>query len=215
MRRRQAICSAGRLQVVALLLIAAACGGHAAGEMSTSGNVGYVGADASTDANSPFRDAAVSEASVTSPPSGSAACAAIGGQCVTSGNCANTDNLVCDPGVGSCCLDQAICPDGGPNFISGSNYDQSCTTDFDCLEVSGGDACYVCIITCGAEPIVINRSSYPRYMADVSRTLAAAAQPGVGCGCPGGASPSPGPAGPFCRGGTCTTDRASPDAATE
>jgi len=209
MRRRQAICSAGRLQVVALLLIAAACGGRAAGNGSTSGDLG-------TDANGPSADAAVSDASVTFPSSGSAACAAIGGLCVTSGNCANNANMACDPGPGSCCLDQAICPDGGPNVISGSNYDQSCTTDSDCLEVSGGDACYICILTCGAEPIVINRSSYPRYMADVSRTLAAAAQPGVGgCGCPGGSPPSAGPAGPFCRGGTCTTDRASPYAATE
>src|SRR5450432_395380 len=172
-------------------------GGTSTGGTNASGQVG----GASNDANSESPDAALGDVSVTISPSGSAACAAIGGLCMTSLDCANGDNIACDPGAGTCCLDQAICPGGGPKVIAGSDYDQSCTTDSDCLEISGGDACYVCIISCRTEPVAIKRSSYPRYMADISRTLAAA-QMGVGCGCP----ESRPRAGPSCRGGKCTTN---------
>ena len=187
-------------------------GGRGAGGTSTGGaNASGQAGGASNDPNSESPDATQGDASVTISPAGSAACAAIGGLCMTGLDCANDDNMACDPGAGRCCLDQAICPGGGPKVIAGSDYDQSCMTDSDCLEISGGDACYVCTISCRTDPVAINRSSYPRYMADISRTLAAA-QMGVGCGCPANTRPR---AGPSCRGGKCTADLSPLDAATE
>jgi|CZKU01.1.fsa_nt_gi hypothetical protein len=92
--------------------------------------------------------------------------------------------------------------DAGDCLIAASNYDQSCSADFDCVTVAGsqpvgfGDYCQPhCLCGGGA----INKSSAAEYAADVARTpLGSGAISGAGvCPCP------PNPAMGCCQGGQC------------
>jgi hypothetical protein len=134
--------------------------------------------------------AAAEDASV----SAGALCAAAGGQCLVGGVCASvTTDQSCGPGA-DCCLDVTCAPDVHYDIPpKGSSYDQSCTTDSDCLAVGFGDACLVCEIGCVANA-AISKSAEAQYRSDVAKTPAN----GVDCGCPEEL-----PGGPCCIGGMC------------
>ncbi len=80
--------------------------------------------------------------------------------------------------------------------ILASSYDQSCTSDSDCIVVTVGYPCEGCGLQCGADVGAINAGARAQYMGDVSRTPKGA----VPCNCP-----PPPPVGNFscCRGGQC------------
>ncbi|HEX4445219.1 MAG TPA: hypothetical protein VH044_00725 [Polyangiaceae bacterium] len=89
------------------------------------------------------------------------------------------------------------CP--GP-VIQGSSYDQSCTSDSDCITVAGGDPCLPCEIECATMSAPINRTSQAKYMADVAGPLGAVGK--IGCLCPLGVLVAP-----CCLSGKCTTNQ--------
>jgi hypothetical protein len=91
--------------------------------------------------------------------------------------------------------------DGAPDVddrtcvISASNYDQSCTVDSDCVEVTSGDYCNAALCRCGGS--VINVGAQAQFRADVLKTpIGSGALMGATCGCAV-------PAGPCCRQGMC------------
>jgi hypothetical protein len=145
---------------------------------------------------------------------GAAACVAAGGQCVqgvafcgpvgpgaTAASCLDTGLTML------CC---AVNPDGGCAEIQASNYDQSCTVDSDCVEVSVGNPCQACDFICNQSVGAINVGANAQYTADVAKTAA-----GVGdCGCPAEVGNR---VGPCCRSGQCHADSAcsSSDASTD
>ena len=88
--------------------------------------------------------------------------------------------------------------DAGCSSIVASNYNQTCTTNKDCVGVGTGDTCSApCAFVCGIGD-VINASDLPAYQADLARTGFSSA--GIGCGCPGYSY------GPCCVGGKCEFD---------
>jgi hypothetical protein len=147
------------------------------------------------------------DAAAMSPESGgdagedasSTLCTAAGGQCL-GGDLACTGVLGpqdCGGGGSFCCVPNAIGPDAGSctganvRLIQASNYDQSCTTDSDCIGVGLGNVCFVCDVDC--PNAAINRSAQAQYRTDVPRFPAS----DVDCGCPTY------PVGPCCVGGMC------------
>jgi hypothetical protein len=81
----------------------------------------------------------------------------------------------------------------GPCTISASSYDQSCTVDTDCTEVTSTDYCSTDNCLCGGS--AINVAALAQFNADTSKTplsMRAGA-----CSCPAGF-------GPCCRSGMCT-----------
>ena len=100
------------------------------------------------------------------------ACAAAGGTCTTELFCLQpwaarlrSDRLL---------LLRSICaPDGSLPLIEASNYDQSCTTDSDCIAIAEGDVCTPCGIGC--TNAAINVAAHARYKADVASANAVAA----------------------------------------
>jgi len=128
-------------------------------------------------------------------PTETAACAAAGGQCMMDdGSCTARALVDCGPSA-ICCVQTTTCTDANVQLIQASNYDQSCTTNSDCIAVGEGNACYVCEIECTSA--AINKSAESQYKADVAKTPAA--EGGALCGCPA-------EFGPCCRGGTCHAD---------
>jgi hypothetical protein len=91
-----------------------------------------------------------------------------------------------------CCLDHACtadvpdaCADAN---IQASHYDQSCTTDSDCVGISEG--CW--LVNPCKSTAAINQSAYAQYQADITKLPCF----GVSTGCLGSASAC-------CRDGTC------------
>jgi hypothetical protein len=83
-------------------------------------------------------------------------------------------------------------------LIEPSNYDQSCKVDSDCVNVSKGDACLPCIVSCPSGG-AINRGDLPKYQSDISKTVGYNELTGVVCHCPAIEIPC-------CRAGTCHAD---------
>jgi hypothetical protein len=81
------------------------------------------------------------------------------------------------------------CADGGEQPIVASNYDQSCTTDMDCILIAEGNACSIV----GPCPTAaINKgAAYSKYQSDIANT------PCFGVSSCGSYS------GPCCRHGIC------------
>jgi len=80
-------------------------------------------------------------------------------------------------------------------MISASNYDQSCTVDSDCVQVSAGNYCSATTCQCGGS--AINVGALAQFKADVSKTpLGSGALMGAICGCPC-------ESGAVCRSGQC------------
>jgi hypothetical protein len=95
-----------------------------------------------------------------------------------------------------CCVNHACtmdepdaCADGGEQPIVASNYDQSCTTDMDCILIAEGNACSIV----GPCPTAaINKgAAYSKYQSDIANT------PCFGVSSCGSYS------GPCCRHGIC------------
>jgi hypothetical protein len=83
----------------------------------------------------------------------------------------------------------------GPCTISASGYDQSCTVDTDCTEVTSRDYCSAGCL-CGGS--AINVGALSQFNSDVSQTpLGSGALKAAACPCAA-------QLGPCCRGGTCT-----------
>lgn len=85
-----------------------------------------------------------------------------------------------------CCIDHVCtsdvpktCPDGIDRPIRASNYDQSCTTDTDCVGIDEGSACSD-LSPCGGASI--NRDAYAKYQSD---TASVPCFYGSTCGGPG------------------------------
>lgn len=89
-------------------------------------------------------------------------------------------------------VDSAAC-----TFLA-SNYDQSCTTDTDCTEVSSGDYCSTSVcLNCGGSPISVAGAAL--FNADISNTpRGSGAIPPPNCSCPSSI-----PIPPCCVAGTC------------
>ena len=95
-----------------------------------------------------------------------------------------------------CCIDHVCivgqagesqsCDDPDAQVIQASNYDQSCTTDSDCVAVAEGSFCYPGAGRCPSA--AIRTSALTQYQADVSKTFAAACV--VLTSCPAFGSPS-------------------------
>ena len=83
--------------------------------------------------------------------------------------------------------------------IHASSYDQSCTTDSDCVAVAEGNACIACGFNCANA--VINVSAQAQYRADIANTPAGSSESDPACvsGCPAEFVPC-------CRAGQCRTD---------
>jgi hypothetical protein len=80
-------------------------------------------------------------------------------------------------------------------MFAASSYDQSCSADTDCHEVTSTDYCADNCL-CGGS--AINASAVPQFTHDTAKTpLASGLLGGVACPC------TP-PSGPCCRGGKCT-----------
>lgn len=85
---------------------------------------------------------------------------------------------------------------GACNILA-SNYDKSCTTDSDCVEVSAGT---FCVPACQCGGATINGGALPQFNADVAKTpLGSGALGRITCGCTVSV-------GPCCRQGTCQID---------
>jgi hypothetical protein len=97
-----------------------------------------------------------------------------------------------------CCTDNTCgvdapdaCADGGEQPIQASNYDQSCTTDIDCVAIGEGNACSL-ISPC--PNAAINKGALGRYQSDIAQ---APCYELAGC---------PAEFGPCCRHGSCQMD---------
>jgi hypothetical protein len=84
--------------------------------------------------------------------------------------------------------------------ISASSYDQSCTVDTDCQEVTSTDYCTANCL-CGGS--AINVGAVTAFNEAIGKTP-------LGSGTLSGGCPCPSSFGPCCRGGTCTTTCLSP-----
>ena len=110
-------------------------------------------------------------------------------------------HMVFGPAV-YCCIDHVCiegqaaeslsCDDPDAQVIQASDYDQSCTTDSDCVAVGEGSFCYPGAGRCPSA--AIRTSALAQYQAEVSRTWA------VACFVFGSCTLS---LGPCCRAGTC------------
>jgi hypothetical protein len=108
-----------------------------------------------------------------------------------------------DPTVchgGDLCFSDAACHGA---LIRASDYNQSCTTNADCVEVGEGNSCYPCALWCSTT--AINGRDLDRYRSDVATALSlsgveAAIEAGamIVCHCPADM-------GACCRAGRCTT----------
>jgi hypothetical protein len=120
--------------------------------------------------------------------------------------CTSVDDCVSNGPVGStvfCCLDKACaysggasivdCNDADVQLIEASKYDQSCTTDSDCIGVAEGNFCYPGANNCPTAAISVGAQA--QYKADVAMTNAAIC---------GGVSSCGSFTGPCCRGGLCS-----------
>jgi hypothetical protein len=88
-----------------------------------------------------------------------------------------------NPGGAYCCLDvDQACIEPNTRTISAADYDQTCTSDSDCIGVGEGNACDPCAIACPSAAININAKA--RYLADVAKIPAPADGRIVSCGCP-------------------------------
>jgi hypothetical protein len=88
----------------------------------------------------------------------------------------------------------------GPCMISASSYDQSCTVDTDCQEVTSTNYCAVNCL-CGGS--AINVGAAAQFNEDIGKTP-------LGSGTLFGGCPCASSFGPCCRGGTCTATCFSP-----
>jgi hypothetical protein len=104
--------------------------------------------------------------------------------CCVYGTCASSDS----PSV----ID---CSDANVQLIQASNYDQSCTTDSDCVGVAEGNACYPGFAGCPTA--TINVAALAQYDNDVASTYANI------CAALSKACPFELPVGPCCVGGMC------------
>jgi hypothetical protein len=86
--------------------------------------------------------------------------------------------------------------DGAVVNFSGTDYDQSCTADSDCIAVPQGNVCLACIRKCHAG--VVNSDSAAQYRADIAKV--APTESAAECFCPLEFEPC-------CVNGQCRNDR--------
>jgi hypothetical protein len=160
---------------------AAALLAAAEGCTSTSAGVGATdGADMIPDGQSAAIDASACVAAGGFCASGDVSGCRIGPQ-----DCGFPGGFCCDP-----IIPYEGCHDGG---IKASSYDQSCTSDSDCVAVAEGDSCLACAFSC--PNAVINPGALAKYRSDIaSAPHAAFALACFGC---------PIVTGPCCLGGSC------------
>jgi hypothetical protein len=83
-----------------------------------------------------------------------------------------------------CCTDNACvadqpgdCTDANVRLIQASSYDQSCTTDTDCVPISEGNACDALFGSCCANA-TISRAAFAQYQSDLAKTRVASCTTG-------------------------------------
>jgi hypothetical protein len=132
----------------------AACGGRSASTGSSGSSDSGTGE--ATDASVPGSDVADMAASAAT--------------CSSPQDCPNHSGpqLYCCVNH-ACTIDEPdACVDGGEQPIVASNYDQSCTTDMDCVAISEGNACSI-IGPCPSA--AINKgTAYSKYQSDIANT---------------------------------------------
>ncbi len=109
---------------------------------------------------------------------GVALCATAGGQCTMHSRAAGfypACTLVgpaqaCDTQTSGGTLCCAVPEAGSCAEISASNYDQSCTTDSDCVLAGEGSSCSICMLNCPHAAINVNARA--QYMSDIANTTA-------------------------------------------
>jgi len=131
----------------------------------------------------------------------------------------------CSPGGAICCFDPA---DGGildattdahacanAPVIRPDAYDDSCTTDTDCVNVPpGGSTCSFCPFQCDGVPL--SEAGAVQYQADYNAALATWADPTLVCGGACGTHPALCCISGTCRNGSaCAGDAGNPDAAND
>jgi hypothetical protein len=132
--------------------------------------------------------------------SGAASCAAAGGHCVGAGAPCTLVGTPHDcnpdtPGGSFCCV---LDFDGGgcKGTIHASDYDQSCSTDTDCVAISANDSCRLCALGCTNE--AINVGALARYQSDIGETTATLSDARLACAGDCVVNPPP-----CCMGGKC------------
>jgi hypothetical protein len=105
-----------------------------------------------------------------------------------------------------CCADNACrfesnddCTDANAQLVRASDYNQTCTTDKDCVAVAEGNFCFPGTSNC--TNAAIRMSAYAEYQADVARTRAGSCYPAGDCGVE---------SGPCCVAGKCQVGAACP-----
>jgi hypothetical protein len=159
-----------RPTVLVVRLLLTGCGGcdvvlESSPDQSDATVVTLSDAAAVSDAQS---EAALDEA-------GAAACADAGGQCTplgAGGSCAIVGpEQACHSnqvtGSFCCALEGGSCSDGG---IRAADYDQSCTTDVDCIAIAEGDSCNLCAFNCPNATIGVGGQA--KYLSDIANTAA-------------------------------------------
>ena len=136
---------------------------------------------------------------VTDVDSGAALCAAAGGHCLREGPCTLVGPpQACSPDQvgGSFCCAPVFDGGGCKGPIEASSYDQSCTTDTDCVAISAQDSCSLCAFNCNNA--TINVSAMTRYESDIDYTTANFSSHGLAC-----LTACIQEGAPCCVGGTC------------
>jgi hypothetical protein len=149
------------------------CGGRSGSPPTAQAEAGSVdaGVDTSRDGDIDARIAVGIDASTAgtdaSTEAADASPEAAVGFCLVAGDCP----MHAGPQV-YCCTDNVCgsnvpeaCADGGEEPVVASNYDQTCTTDTDCVPIAEGNACSMvgpCLTG------LINKSSLARYQADTA-----------------------------------------------
>ncbi|HXN32718.1 MAG TPA: hypothetical protein VN894_12685 [Polyangiaceae bacterium] len=197
-----------------LVLLGAGCGGRATslveGKDGGTGGLSAQTGDASAGGEAgPVRSAAERDAGdAWSVPTDAASTDAEPGDAPAMAHpCESPQD--CAPMFGPqiyCCIDHVCiegqaaeslsCDDPDAQVIQASNYDQSCTTDSDCVAVSEGSFCYPG--GGGCPTAAIRASALAQYQADVSKTWAASSCFGLS-GCPA--------FGSCCRAGMCQANQ--------
>jgi hypothetical protein len=147
-----------------------------------------------------------SDASSNAGPEGGSA-ADVMTVCATAQDC-NALSTASNPVY--CCTDNACvadqpgdCTDANVQLIQASSYDQSCTTDTDCVPISEGNACDALFGSCCANA-TISRAAFAQYQSDLAKTRVASCTTGGRFTCNCATYPI------CCLGGSCNWGCSSP-----
>jgi|HubBroStandDraft_6_1064221.scaffolds.fasta_scaffold28027_7 hypothetical protein len=143
--------------------LTAGCGGAVSNKGTENGDAG---AQDATSASS------TSDTSAPTPDAGSDGPGGSSVACVGPSDCPMQNGLQVYCCVDKTCIfgqaaESTSCADPDAEVLQASKYDQSCTTDADCVGVAEGNFCQP---NPGCPNAAINKTALPRYMSDVGET---------------------------------------------